>query len=54
MGELGVKYLYLFDENLAVKEGHEHEKLLYYWPSETDLQVKTKVGLCDVGSLCSL
>lgn len=48
MGELGVKYLYLFDENLAVKEGHEHEKLLYYWPCETDLQIKTKVDGVDV------
>mmetsp|Transcript_14708 Transcript_14708/g.20528 ORF Transcript_14708/g.20528 Transcript_14708/m.20528 type:complete len:451 (+) Transcript_14708:29-1381(+) len=38
-----LKYLYLFDSDLDVKEGQEHEKLLYYWPAETDLQIQTKL-----------
>jgi hypothetical protein len=41
--DLNIKYFYLFDEELNVKEGREHEKLLYYWPPETDIQVQTKV-----------
>ena len=41
--DLNLKFLYLFDEQLNVKEGREHEKLLFYWPSETDIQAQTKV-----------
>tara|TARA_R110002050_G_scaffold230730_1_gene366564 strand:- start:171 stop:383 length:213 start_codon:yes stop_codon:yes gene_type:complete len=43
-----LKNIYLFDTELDVKEGHEHEKLLYYWPEEADMATKTRVYIASL------